>query len=148
MPADTLLAVIPFYKNQRQLDTCLAHLQAQTHPVTPWIHDNSTDNLGFTKAINLGLREAIRARVLAGAQARDGGTREQLLRGARQVIRGAGTESDDADDGAHLYVAAAPVRVVAPLTLTGAGVAGANTCGPVVFRPQRPKAGSTCTAAS
>ncbi|HVS73638.1 MAG TPA: glycosyltransferase [Phycisphaerae bacterium] len=61
MPADALLAVIPFYKNQRQLDTCLAHLSAQTRPITPWIHDNSADNLGFTKAVNLGLREAIRA---------------------------------------------------------------------------------------
>ncbi len=61
MAADEVLAVIPFYKNQRQLDTCVAHLRQQTRPVTPWIHDNSTENLGFTRAVNLGLKAAIRA---------------------------------------------------------------------------------------
>ncbi len=61
MAADDILAVIPFYKNERQLKTCLEHLQKQTRPVTPFVHDNSVNNLGFTRAINLGLRQAIRA---------------------------------------------------------------------------------------
>jgi GT2 family glycosyltransferase len=61
MAADEILAVIPFYKNQRQLDTCLEHLKKQTRAVTPFVHDNSVENLGFTRAVNLGLRAAMRA---------------------------------------------------------------------------------------
>lgn len=57
-----LLAIIPFYKRQDQLDKCLAALSASTYPggVEPYIHDNNTNNLGYTKACNLGLREALR----------------------------------------------------------------------------------------
>lgn len=54
-----LLAIIPFYKRQDQLDRCLAALAASTHPVTPFVHDNNTDNIGFTRACNLGLRRAM-----------------------------------------------------------------------------------------
>jgi len=54
-----LLAVIPFYKRKDQLDRCLTALAQSTYPVTPWIHDNSNENIGFTKAINLGLKGAI-----------------------------------------------------------------------------------------
>ena len=61
MPADNLLAIIPFYKNQRQLDQCVAALARQTRPVKPWIHDNSEHNLGFTATVNRGFREALRA---------------------------------------------------------------------------------------
>jgi GT2 family glycosyltransferase len=57
--ADDLLAVIPFYQRRDQLDRCLAALAESTHPVTPFVHDNNVENLGFTKAINLGLRAAI-----------------------------------------------------------------------------------------
>lgn len=55
-----ILAIIPFFKRQDQLDKCLAALKASTHPIEPYIHDNTTNNLGFTKACNLGLREAMR----------------------------------------------------------------------------------------
>jgi GT2 family glycosyltransferase len=61
MATDDLLAVIPFYKNQRQLDQCLAHLERQTRKIRPYVHDNSTENLGFTRAVNKGLRQAIRS---------------------------------------------------------------------------------------
>jgi GT2 family glycosyltransferase len=53
-----VIAVIPFYKRRDQLDRCLAALAASTHPITPWFHDNSENNLGFTRAINLGLEFA------------------------------------------------------------------------------------------
>jgi GT2 family glycosyltransferase len=59
MPAD-ILAIIPFYKRQDQLDRCLAALAASTHPIDPYVHDNNVDNVGFTRACNLGLRESIR----------------------------------------------------------------------------------------
>lgn len=55
-----ILAIIPFYKRQDQLDKCLAALAASTVPIEPWVHDNTQHNLGFTKACNLGLREAMR----------------------------------------------------------------------------------------
>jgi hypothetical protein len=55
-----MLAIIPFYKRQDQLDRCLAALTASTHPVTPFVHDNTVNNLGFTRACNLGLREAMK----------------------------------------------------------------------------------------
>jgi GT2 family glycosyltransferase len=54
----SVLAVIPFYKRQDQLDRCLAALAASTHPVTTWVHDNSVENLGFTRAVNRGLSAA------------------------------------------------------------------------------------------
>jgi len=54
------LAIIPFYKRQDQLDKCLAALAASTTPVTPYVHDNSVENVGFTRACNLGLRESMR----------------------------------------------------------------------------------------
>jgi tetratricopeptide (TPR) repeat protein len=54
-----MLAVIPFYQRRDQLDRCLAALAASTCPITSWVHDNNVQNLGFTKAINLGLRAAI-----------------------------------------------------------------------------------------
>lgn len=59
MPAD-ILAIIPFYKRQDQLDKCLAALAASTYPAEPYVHDNNTDNVGYTKACNLGLRESLR----------------------------------------------------------------------------------------
>jgi GT2 family glycosyltransferase len=50
--------IIPFYKNQRQLDLCLAALAKQDEPTEPWIWDNNTNNLYYTKAQNLGLKAA------------------------------------------------------------------------------------------
>lgn len=48
--------VIPFYKNRRQLDKCLGHLRNQKQKVEVYIHDNSEENIYFTRAINVGLR--------------------------------------------------------------------------------------------
>jgi len=55
-----VLAVIPVYKNYEQRDRCVSALEAQTVPVEIFIHDNSTENIGFTKACNRGLREAFK----------------------------------------------------------------------------------------
>lgn len=55
-----MLAIIPFYKRQDQLDKCIAALAASTVPIEPYVHDNNEANVGFTKACNLGLREALR----------------------------------------------------------------------------------------
>ena len=56
-----VLAIIPFYRNRAQLDRCLAALAAQ-QPAPPdvFVHDNSVVNVGFTRAVNLGLAEALR----------------------------------------------------------------------------------------
>ena len=48
--------IIPFYRRQDQLDRCLRHLQQQTIPVDPYIHDNNQENLYFTRAINAGIQ--------------------------------------------------------------------------------------------
>jgi GT2 family glycosyltransferase len=55
-----ILAIIPFYKRQDQLDRCLSALAASTHPIEPFVHDNNVDNVGFTKACNIGLKESLR----------------------------------------------------------------------------------------
>jgi GT2 family glycosyltransferase len=53
--------IIPFYKNQAQLDKCLAAIAKQEEKTEPWIWDNSTNNLYYTKAENLGLRAAFKS---------------------------------------------------------------------------------------
>lgn len=58
--AAEILAIIPFYKRQDQLDKCLAALAASTVPVEAYVHDNNVDNVGFTRACNLGMRESMR----------------------------------------------------------------------------------------
>jgi len=57
---DNILAIIPFYKRSDQLEQCLAALAASTHPAEAFVVDNNTENKGFTKACNLGLRESMR----------------------------------------------------------------------------------------
>ena len=49
--------IIPAYKNQKQLDKCKKALKAQKTSVKIeiFVHDNSDENIGFTKAINKGL---------------------------------------------------------------------------------------------
>jgi GT2 family glycosyltransferase len=51
-----IVAVIPHFRQREQLERCLAALAASSVPITPWVHDNNTTNIGFTKAINLGLK--------------------------------------------------------------------------------------------
>jgi len=53
--------IVPFYKNQEQLDKCTAAIRAQTVPTEPWIQDNNVNNLYYTKAENVGLRAAVKA---------------------------------------------------------------------------------------
>jgi GT2 family glycosyltransferase len=55
-----MLAIIPFYKKREQLDRCMRCLNASQHPVSPFVVDNNHVNVGFTKACNIGLREALR----------------------------------------------------------------------------------------
>jgi|GEM_PF-2245643 len=53
------LVIIPHYRKPEQLKRCLQALSEQSSPATPWVHDNSTQNFGFTKAVNLGLKTAL-----------------------------------------------------------------------------------------
>lgn len=50
--------IIPAYKNPKQLEKCVAHINdlKTDHDVVTFVHDNSEDNIGFTKAVNLGLK--------------------------------------------------------------------------------------------
>lgn len=54
--AGTVPVVIPYYKNQRQLDKCRQHLEQQNVPVTVFVRDNTHDNIYFTAAVNEGLQ--------------------------------------------------------------------------------------------
>jgi GT2 family glycosyltransferase len=60
MSKPDVLAIIPVYHKYEQRDRCLAALAKQTVPIETFIHDNSTENLGYTKACNRGLREALK----------------------------------------------------------------------------------------
>jgi GT2 family glycosyltransferase len=51
--------VIVAYQNPTQLQQCLAALEKQDTPVAAWVHDNSVDNIYYTRAANLGLKKAI-----------------------------------------------------------------------------------------
>jgi GT2 family glycosyltransferase len=51
-----VFAVIPHYQHRQQLDRCISALSASTFPITPWVYDNNPSNIGFTRAINLGLK--------------------------------------------------------------------------------------------
>jgi GT2 family glycosyltransferase len=60
MPIERLMGcaipvIIPVFHKPWQLERCLAALHQQSVQVTPWIHDNSVENLGCTRAFNLGL---------------------------------------------------------------------------------------------
>lgn len=48
--------IIPFYKNETQLEKCLKHLKCQSMPVDVFIRDNTHDNIFFTAAVNEGIR--------------------------------------------------------------------------------------------
>jgi len=52
--------IIPFYKNQDQLDKCLAGIARQDGLAEPWVWDNNTNNLYYTKAENLGVKDAFK----------------------------------------------------------------------------------------
>ena len=51
--------MIPAYKRPDQLARCLGAVAEQTVPCKPVVYDNSTDNIGFTAAVNTGLRVAL-----------------------------------------------------------------------------------------
>ena len=55
-----MIAIIPFYKKQQQLDRCMTCLNTSQHPIEAFVIDNNRENVGFTKACNVGLREALR----------------------------------------------------------------------------------------
>lgn len=50
-------AIIPNYKNDNQLQKCIAHLKSQTVPVEMFVRDNDEENLYFTRAVNEGIRK-------------------------------------------------------------------------------------------
>jgi GT2 family glycosyltransferase len=56
-----MYVVIPAYKAPQKLEKCLAALRAQTMPVQVYVHDNSVQNLGFTAAVNVGLKRALKS---------------------------------------------------------------------------------------
>lgn len=54
-----ITVVIPSYKKPEQLEKCKKALDKQTYDhVKPFIWDNNTHNIGFTKAMNKGLKLA------------------------------------------------------------------------------------------
>ena len=55
-----ILAVIPFFRRPEQLAKCLSSLRDSSSPIEAFVVDNNRVNLGFTKACNAGLREAIK----------------------------------------------------------------------------------------
>jgi GT2 family glycosyltransferase len=58
-PAEEIPIIVVAYQKPEQLEKCLAAIAVQTIPVRPWVHDNSQENLYYTKAANLGFREAL-----------------------------------------------------------------------------------------
>jgi tetratricopeptide (TPR) repeat protein len=51
-------AVIPYYKNKKQLDKCIAHLRKQTiQRIELFIRDNTSNNIYFTAAVNEGIKK-------------------------------------------------------------------------------------------
>lgn len=54
-------AIIPAYRDPETLARCIAHLEAQSHPVSVCVIDNSQENRLYTRAINIGLRDSLGA---------------------------------------------------------------------------------------
>jgi len=54
--------VIPFYKKEEQLAKCKDALKEQTLEHEVLVHDNTHDNVGFTKAVNIGLRRFLNSK--------------------------------------------------------------------------------------
>jgi tetratricopeptide (TPR) repeat protein/GT2 family glycosyltransferase len=51
-------AIIPYYKNENQLNRCVTHLNKQTvEGIEIFIRDNSNDNIYFTAAVNEGIKK-------------------------------------------------------------------------------------------
>lgn len=62
MSSRSPLVVIPYFRRPEQLSRCRAALAASTVPVEVFVHDNNGENIGFTAAINRGLRAAVEGR--------------------------------------------------------------------------------------
>src|SRR5579859_3090855 len=56
-----MYVVIPAYKAPEKLEKCLAALRAQTIAPQIYVHDNNVQNLGFTAAVNVGLKRALKS---------------------------------------------------------------------------------------
>ncbi len=54
--------IIPSYKNPKQLEKCMAAIEAQKtkHKYEVFIYDNNEVNVGFTKAVNVGLMKFVK----------------------------------------------------------------------------------------
>jgi GT2 family glycosyltransferase len=56
-----MFVIIAAFRAPHKLSRCLEALEAQSRkPTGSFVHDNSNENLGFTAAMNRGLREALR----------------------------------------------------------------------------------------
>src|SRR5689334_16048150 len=56
-----MYVVIPAYRGEKKLERCLAALKAQSLPVEIYVHDNNVNNIGFTAAVNEGLKRAVKS---------------------------------------------------------------------------------------
>jgi GT2 family glycosyltransferase len=57
-----MFVIIPAFNAPAKLARCLAHLSKQSQPPSDiFVHDNSLHNVGFTAAVNLGMRKALRS---------------------------------------------------------------------------------------
>lgn len=58
---DLMPVIIPAYKRPDQLEKCRDAIKAQRGGITPlvFVHDNSETNIGFTAAVNRGIRWAM-----------------------------------------------------------------------------------------
>ena|SRR5665213_1046378 len=56
-----MFVTIPAYRAPEKLARCVAAIKAQTNPCEIYVHDNSANNIGFTAAVNVGVRKAIQS---------------------------------------------------------------------------------------
>src|SRR5438477_10814215 len=56
-----MYVIIPAYRAPQKLERCLAAVRSQTAPAQLYVHDNNVNNIGFTAAVNQGLRRALKS---------------------------------------------------------------------------------------
>lgn len=56
-----MYVIIPAYRAPQKLERCLAAVRNQTVPTQLYVHDNNVNNIGFTAAVNQGLRHALKS---------------------------------------------------------------------------------------
>jgi len=56
-----MFVTIPSFRGGQKLERCLAALRAQSVAPKIYVHDNDSKNIGFTAAVNEGLRRALKS---------------------------------------------------------------------------------------